>query len=294
MCGRRVPSLFDGVQRLLRTGGRSKDLLIIRGKNYYPQDLEETWEATSRHAFRPGCSAVVTCGDNVVQVLCEARKNAGDLADACAASRRAVKQVHGITVRKATVVATRAMIKTSSGKIARNACREHLAQGLFTVLHASEVSEPRNSCDKALTPEERAVRRATLESLSDSDVLTRCRGIAARVAKLGAESFKTDAPLTHLGLGSMEGLHLCTELENAFGVALDPELLADDELTLQALVKVLRRGGSAGARAVVVDGARLALSKRDALRQTADARRITNRKRDRVDGAVRTASFLRW
>jgi len=135
--------------------GRSKDLLIIRGKNYYPQDLEETWEAASRHAFRPGCSAVVTCGDNVVQVLCEARKNAGDLADACAASRRAVKQVHDITVRKATVVATRAMIKTSSGKIARNACREHLAQGLFTVLHASEVSEPRNSCEKALTPEER-------------------------------------------------------------------------------------------------------------------------------------------
>ena len=230
----------------------------------------------------------------MVQVLCEARKNAGDLADACAASRRAVLQVHGLTVGKATVVATRAMIKTSSGKIARNACREHLAQGLFTVLHSSEVSEPRNSCDKALTPEERAVRWATLESLSDADVLARCRGIAARVAKLTEDALKTDAPLAQFGLGSMEGLHLCTELETAFGVALDPELLADDELTLQALVEVLRRGGAAGARVVVVDGARLALSKRDALRQTKNARRIANRKRDRVDGAVRTASFLRW
>ena len=84
----------------------------------------------------------------------------------------------------------------------------------------------------------------------------------------------------------MEGLHLCTELENAYGVALDPELLADDELTLQALVSVLRRGGQAGPRCEVVDGARLASSRRDALRQTTDLRRVASRKRDRVDGAV--------
>jgi hypothetical protein len=84
----------------------------------------------------------------------------------------------------------------------------------------------------------------------------------------------------------MEGLHLCTELENAYGVALDPELLTDDELTLEALVSVLRRGGRAGPRLEVVDAARLSLLRRDALRQTSDLRRINSRKRDRVDGAV--------
>ena len=84
----------------------------------------------------------------------------------------------------------------------------------------------------------------------------------------------------------MEGLHLCTELENAYGVALDPELLTDDELTLEALVSVLRRGGRAGPRLEVVDAARLSLLRRDALRQTSDLRRINARKRDRVDGAV--------
>ena len=84
----------------------------------------------------------------------------------------------------------------------------------------------------------------------------------------------------------MEGLHLCTELENEYGVALDPELLTDDELTLEALVSVLRRGGRAGPRLEVVDAARLSLLRRDALRQTSDLRRINSRKRDRVDGAV--------
>ena len=35
--------------------GRSKDLLIVRGKNHYPQDLEATWERAARATFRPGC-----------------------------------------------------------------------------------------------------------------------------------------------------------------------------------------------------------------------------------------------
>jgi len=140
----------------------------------------------------------------------------------------------------------------------------------------------KNKCEKALSPEERAQLRAKLDASSDEDVLRTCQSIAAKVAKVD----RVEGSLTQLGLGSMEGLHLCTELENAYGVALDPELLTDDELTLQALVSVLRRGGHAGPRTEVVDGARLALSRRDALRQTTDLRRVASRKRDRVDGAV--------
>ncbi len=36
--------------------GRLRDLLVVRGKNYYPQDLEYTAEA-SHPAIRPGSSA---------------------------------------------------------------------------------------------------------------------------------------------------------------------------------------------------------------------------------------------
>ena len=149
------------------------------------------------------------------------------------------------------------------------------------MLYTSEVNE-KNKCEKALSPEERAQLRAKLDASSDEDVLQTCQAIASKVAKVD----HVEGSLTQLGLGSMEGLHLCTELENAYGVALDPELLTDDELTLQALVSVLRRGGQAGPRTEVADGARLASSRRDALRQTTDLRRVASRKRDRVDGAV--------
>jgi len=101
--------------------GRSKDLLIIRGKNHYPQDLEATWERAARATFRPGCSAVVSMGKDRVQIVCEARKNCPDLADACSVARNAVQKAHGIAIGKATVVQQRELIKTSSGKVARRA-----------------------------------------------------------------------------------------------------------------------------------------------------------------------------
>ena len=47
----------------------------------------------------------------------------------------------------------------------------------------------------------------------DADVLATCQKIAAKVAKVD----RVEGSLTQLGLGSMEGLHLCTELENAYG-----------------------------------------------------------------------------
>ena len=101
--------------------GRSKDLLIVRGKNHYPQDLEATWERAARATFRPGCSAVVSMGKDRVQIVCEARKNCPDLADACSVARNAVQKAHGIAIGKATVVQQRELIKTSSGKVARRA-----------------------------------------------------------------------------------------------------------------------------------------------------------------------------
>ena len=172
---------------------------------------------------------MVPLGKDRVQIVCEARKNCPDLADACSVARNAVQKAHGIAIGKATVVAQRELIKTSSGKIARRACRDALEQGVFTVLYTSEVNE-KNKCEKALSPEERAQLRAKLDASSDEKVLQTCQAIAAKVAKVD----RVEGSLTQLGLGSMEGLHLCTEIENAYGVALNPELLTDDELTLAA------------------------------------------------------------
>ena len=66
------------------------------------------------------------------------------------------------------------------------------------MLYASEVPE-KNTCEKALSPEERARLRATLDAASDADVLQTCQAIAAKVAKV--ESMASNEPLTTLGPG---------------------------------------------------------------------------------------------
>ncbi|TFJ83296.1 hypothetical protein NSK_005360 [Nannochloropsis salina CCMP1776] len=51
----------DGVGHLeLFVCGRIKDLIIIRGRNHYPQDIEKTAEQAAPDVLRPGCSAAFT------------------------------------------------------------------------------------------------------------------------------------------------------------------------------------------------------------------------------------------
>ena len=80
------------------------------------------------------------------------------------------------------------------------------------MLYTSEVND-KNKCEKALSTEERSQLRAKLDASSDEDVLQTCQNIASKVAKVD----RVKGSLTQLGLGSMEGLHLCTEIENAYG-----------------------------------------------------------------------------
>lgn len=64
-----TPVEYEGSETFLRTGdlgfmhneelficGRLKDLIIVRGSNHYPQDIEKTGEMAGPH-IRPGCSA---------------------------------------------------------------------------------------------------------------------------------------------------------------------------------------------------------------------------------------------
>jgi acyl-CoA synthetase (AMP-forming)/AMP-acid ligase II len=124
--------------------GRLKDLIIIRGRNFYPQDIELTVEQ-SHTALRPGCGAAfaVTRADaEHLVVMHEARDDdQGDAEQAVIAIRRAILRSHGIGPHAILLLPPRAVIKTSSGKIARRACREAFeSRGLASIL---EWTDPR-------------------------------------------------------------------------------------------------------------------------------------------------------
>ncbi|MCK8498394.1 fatty acyl-AMP ligase [Myxococcus fulvus] len=110
--------------------GRLKDILIIRGSNFYPQDLELTAEK-SHPAIRRGHSAAFTLEGSQEQeqlvIACEVREDqiAGlDVADVVGAVRRAVVHEHELTTYKVLLTTSGAIPRTTSGKIRRKATRE--------------------------------------------------------------------------------------------------------------------------------------------------------------------------
>ena len=128
--------------------GRFKDLIIIRGRNLYPQDIELSVER-SHPALRAGCGAAFSIeqGDQerlvVVQELDRADGTSApapelveEIADAV---RRAVAEEHEAQVQQVVLLRTGTIPKTSSGKIQRHACRAALLAGRLEVLGESAL-----------------------------------------------------------------------------------------------------------------------------------------------------------
>ncbi|HEX6361125.1 fatty acyl-AMP ligase [Actinophytocola sp.] len=114
--------------------GRLKDLIIVDGRNHYPQDIEYTVEhahpAIRRHAT--AAFAVSTMDGERLVVLAERARDAESMLDeeVTVAVRSAVSAEHGIGVQDLVLLDPGAVPRTSSGKISRTACRAmYLAEG---------------------------------------------------------------------------------------------------------------------------------------------------------------------
>ncbi|EAW37309.1 fatty acyl-AMP ligase [Lyngbya sp. PCC 8106] len=133
--------------------GRLKDVIIINGRNYYPQDLERSVEQ-SHSLVRPNCSAsfsVEVNGEERLVIVAEVERHyrenrwADTPSDNGATQsskvkavyqsiRRAVSQHHDLQVYAIALLKPGGIPKTSSGKIQRHVCRaSFLAQTLNTI-----------------------------------------------------------------------------------------------------------------------------------------------------------------
>ncbi|MFO7566050.1 MAG: fatty acyl-AMP ligase [Enhygromyxa sp.] len=138
-------------RRYLRTGdlgflsagelfvaGRIKDLVIVRGRNHYPQDIELSAQAVSDE-LRPGCGAAFSLerGEEAELILVqELRSDSGGVDHARLAEqiRAAVQRDFELPITNVVFVKPRSIPKTSSGKVQRRACRDELLAGRLAVL----------------------------------------------------------------------------------------------------------------------------------------------------------------
>ncbi|BBY79182.1 fatty acyl-AMP ligase [Mycolicibacterium pulveris] len=142
------PFLRTGDMGFLHAGemfitGRCKDLVTIRGGNYYPNDIEFTVQDCypvlvpgrgAAFTITPGLNAVERLV--VVQEVYRDQVSAVDLADVIAAIRQAIPERFGIEAHAVVLVEHLSIPTTSSGKIQRGQCRRQYLDGAITAVSA--------------------------------------------------------------------------------------------------------------------------------------------------------------
>ncbi|MEH2158037.1 amino acid adenylation domain-containing protein [Nostoc sp.] len=205
--------------------GRAKDLIIIRGRNLYPQDIELTAES-SHPSLRSGGNAAFTLEVNneeklvVVQELeFRAKPN---LAEVASAIRQAITEEHEVQVYAVVLIKPGSIPKTSSGKIQRRATRTQFQNGELNVV-ASDILKIID-----ITRSETKLQRSELLALSPRE----CQSILesyliellAGVLSIATDDINPQEPLSTLGLDSLKVF----ELKNRIEVDLEVEVSVGD------------------------------------------------------------------
>ncbi|WP_052172659.1 type I polyketide synthase [Nocardia sp. BMG111209] len=253
-------------RRYLRTGdlgflsggelfvtGRQKDLLIVDGRNHYPQDLELTVE-TAHPAVRAGCVAAFSVdfgvgGEQpvvVAEVRAEITAEPGEIETAV---RGAVATEHGLTLAAVALIRPGTIAKTSSGKIARRACRDTYLSGELDIA-VDSLPAPEDELDAPVpqpdpVPAGSAARPGSADAIRDWLVSE----IASR-SELDPERVDVHRPLVEFGLGSADLVELVVDLSDVAGRFLDTNLLFDHPTIAEVAVAVAPEPGSAEPAAV--------------------------------------------
>ena len=170
---------------------RIKDMIILRGQNYYPHDIENVVEKSS-NLIRHNCVAAFQIQEEsepALAIVVEV-KNPRSLPDARKIAA-AVRNYLNVEVAVISLIAPRAIPRTSSGKIMRHKTKQMWLQGEFTVLSDFSREKDAGNCQ------------------SDSDMNSSFAELKARYNLTGQESYN----LVEAGLDSLDLVVFMHELK---------------------------------------------------------------------------------
>ncbi len=125
--------------------GRHKDLVVLRGENHYPQDIEATVAAALPGEGRPTVCAFAVAGEVEERLVVALELDPSTPADEVdrEAVATAIWQEHGVVPAALVLVRRGKLLKTTSGKLRRSAVAQAYLDGMLTSLSSSdEVPEP--------------------------------------------------------------------------------------------------------------------------------------------------------
>jgi len=216
-------------QNELFVTGRLKDVIIIRGRNHYPQDIERTAQQADE-ALELG-AAFATGGERgeqlvvVLQLRREFRRVEGD--ELLRAIRYAIVSEHEIDPHAIVLIQPVSLPITSSGKVQRARCREQFESGELAVC-AQWINDSDESMDlNELDLEPRFLARladATPAELKSHLEPWLIMWISHR-AGLHHGALRPTTSFAELGIDSLTALEISQELDEVLGIRLPPMVI---------------------------------------------------------------------
>jgi acyl carrier protein len=223
-------------RRYLRTGdlgffsdgelfiaGRLKELIIIRGQNHYPQDIEQT-VAQSHEGLvtRSGAAFSVESDSQERLVIVHELKRdfQGDVHNIIHQIRVALALNHELDAHAIALILQASLPRTSSGKVQRRQCRQRYLSRDLRVLHHWERVSHRKIQLPPLT---------TTGTRTPQSIIQFTERIEAAIAEwiseeseIRREQFQSNVPFAEMGLDSLSAVELSHVLEEWLQIELTP------------------------------------------------------------------------
>jgi len=217
--------------------GRIDDLIIVRGLNHHPQDIEAT-ARDSHPLLGPGLGAAFAYREHGEQRLVlvheVVREGHADLAPVIGAVRSAVLATHGLALDAVVLIRCGTIAKTSSGKVQRHAiCAAFRADELKPLARQPAHFAPVSIASTALpaTPPTVPVPCAALATVCQH---------ALAMSGTGLADVTPETPIEALGLDSLQRVELIAALDKSFGRHL-PDTVYSQAATLGDLAAAVQK-----------------------------------------------------
>lgn len=221
--------------------GRLKDLIIIHGHNYYPQDIEFT-VARSHPALQAHGGAVFTVEQAnethlvVIQEVTRLALQRLDVAEVIQAIRHAVATEYQLKLDTVVLIKPGGVPKTSSGKIQHWLCRDKFIAETLPVVGQSGLNKPQQVAPAETAPPFHPTQSNGLSARNNDRriFLTQyLQAQAAQILNVEVNSFNLHEPLMTMGFDSLMVARFVNRIKEDLGVDIALEQLSEGVNMLQ-------------------------------------------------------------